>query len=147
MAKAAPNIRDLGTGMSGAGARPMSSAVEIDGLNELRKALKAVGESTADIKAANLEAAGIVRNKALDLVPVRSGELKKSIRAAGQERWGVVRAGKGGTVPYAGPIHFGWARRNIEPQPFLYDALDDRRDEVMAAYEANLAEVIRKQNL
>ena len=41
-------------------------------------------------------------------------------------------------VPYAGPIHFGWGRRNIHPQPFLYEALDKRRDEVLDAFALNV---------
>lgn len=127
--------------------RPVSAAVEVDGLREVVKALRQVEGAVGDLKAANLEAAGIVRNKALDLVPRRSGRLAGTLRAAGQAGAGVVRAGNRGGVKYAGPIHFGWARRNIEPQPFLFDALDDRRDEVMQAYEKNLGDIIRKHDL
>jgi hypothetical protein len=45
---------------------------------------------------------------------------------------------------YAGVIHFGWPRHNIEPQPFLYDALDKRFDEVTKLYELRIAALVQK---
>ena len=47
-------------------------------------------------------------------------------------------------VPYAGPIHFGWPARNIEPQPFLYDALDDKADEVAHLYGLGIEVLVDK---
>jgi hypothetical protein len=57
-----------------------------------------------------------------------------------------VRAGRT-SVPYAGPIHFGWPAHNIEPTPFLYDALDQRRSEVIDLYEQRVGDLIRKNGL
>ncbi len=45
---------------------------------------------------------------------------------------------------YAGVIHFGWPRHNIEPQPFLYDALDKRFDEVVRVYEKRITDLVHK---
>lgn len=115
----------------------MSSAVQITGLKEVTKAFKQYEGGVADLKAINLLAAEPVRLRALELVPVRSGALRDSIRAGAQAKTGVVRAGKV-AVPYAGPIHFGWSARNIAPQPFLYDALDQRREEVIEEYRKAL---------
>ena len=50
-------------------------------------------------------------------------------------------------MPYAGPMHFGWRARAIDPNPFLYDALDERRDEVVAAYEKQTADLLKKAGL
>lgn len=108
--------------------------------------LRQFAASVADVKATNRAAAELVGERAAELVPVRSGLLRSTIRAAGQKAGAVVRAGTG-SVPYAAPIHFGWPGRNIAPAPFLYDALDDRRAEVLAVYQSRVAELIKKYDL
>lgn len=120
--------------------------VTVDGARELRKALKAVDGGVADLKSAHAEAAEIVEDRGHQLVPRLSGLLDSSIRSSGQAAGGVVRAGRS-SVPYAGPIHFGWPAHNIEPQPFLYDALDDRSQQVVDVYEERVGSLIDKHGL
>jgi len=86
-----------------------------------------------DMKATHKRAAAIVIAGAKRFVPVRTGRLAESIRDGSTQRMGRVRVGSA-SVPYAGPIHFGWPSRSIKPQPFIYDALDGRRDEVVRVY-------------
>jgi hypothetical protein len=121
-------------------------SLTVEGARELRKALRSVDGGTADLKAVHAEAAQIVERRAAQIVPKRSGDLGGTVRSSGTTTAGVVRAGFA-RVPYAGPIHFGWARRNISPQPFLYDALDKRRAEVIEAYETQVAGLIKKHGL
>lgn len=99
-----------------------------------------------EMKQAHLEGAKLVRGVALGLAPAQTGRLRDTIRAAATVKSGRVRAGFK-RVPYAGPIHFGWRARDISPQPFLYDALDARRSEVMATYEKQLNSIIKKYEL
>jgi hypothetical protein len=120
--------------------------IKVEGARELKKALKDVENGIADLKAVHADAAAIVEVKATSLVPRRSGTLGDSIRSSGNKSGGVVRAGRA-RVPYAGPIHFGWPARNIAPQPFLYDALDDRRSEVIDVYEKRVGDLIKKNKL
>lgn len=54
-------------------------------------------------------------------VPVRSGELRATIRGSGTTTRAQVRAGYKRT-PYAGVIHYGWPGHNIEANPFLQRA-------------------------
>lgn len=123
------------------------AAVQVEGAKQLRKALEAMGdEAVAELKAVNLEAAEIVAKAARPLVPRKTGALEATVRASGTKTRGAVRAGKK-KVPYAGVIHFGWPDRNITPQPFLYDAIDRRRDEVIAAYEKNVQNLRKKHGL
>lgn len=104
--------------------------VEVEGVNRLARALQdAEPELAEELKVAHIGGAELVLKAALPLVPVRSGALKASLKATATGRSGRVKAGKK-LVPYAGPVHFGWPKRNIRPQPFLYDALDRRRQEV-----------------
>ncbi len=121
--------------------------VSVEGARELRKALKTVGdEAKAGLKDVNLEVAEIVARAAVTKVPSRSGALRETVRAAGAQTRASVKAGFK-KVPYAGVIHFGFPARGILPQPFLYDALDARRDEVMDAYTDGIADLIKKNGL
>lgn len=130
----------------------MAKAVRIDGHKEARKKIRGILDemdqqaARGELKVMNQEAAEIVRDRALGLVPVVSGKLRDSVRAAGAQKSGRVRAGFK-RVPYAGPIHFGWAARNIEPNLFLYDALDQRRYEVLTHYDRQLDTLIKKYGL
>ena len=118
---------------------------------KLQKALKEVGpEMIAELKEGNKALGEIVGDRARQLVPVRSGALQKTIKAAKAAGGANVNAGtprRTSIVPYAGPIHFGWRARDIDPNPFLYDALDERRDEVVAAYEKQTADLLKKAGL
>lgn len=121
-------------------------SLTVTGADDLRKALRQFDDGTADLKKTHADAAKIVEERAVQLVPRRSGALAGSIRSTGQARQGVVRSGRA-SVPWAGPIHFGWPARNIAPQPFLYDALDERSGEVIAAYQKHVSELISKYGL
>jgi len=127
-------------------------AVRVEGLDDVRRKIRRMEQgldqdaAKGDLQAMNLEAAEIVAGVATSIVPVRTGTLRATIRAAGAQKSGRVRSGYA-RVPYAGPIHFGWPQRNISPQPFLYDALDRRRNEVFDAYERNMSQIVKKYRL
>ena len=109
-----------------------------------------------DLRDLHRQLGELVGDRAADLVPVRSGRLRGTIRAAGQATGAVVRAGYA-VVPYAGPVHFGWPSRPdaqrgwrggpIAPNPFLYEALDQRRDEVFADYERRVGRLVDEHGL
>lgn len=128
--------------------------IYVKGATEVARALKEnTPELLKELKAENKALAQLVAATALGYVPARSGALAKSIRAGVTQKTGVVRAG-GKDVPYAGPIHFGWFARKppaqggpIMPQPFLYDALDERRDEVLARYTEAVTRVTTRFNM
>lgn len=121
--------------------RGKNIAIEIEGLHKLRRALIKLDDAAReDFKQAGYQAAEIVVDEAKRLVPVRSGRLGKTIRAHKVVSGAKVSAGRT-TVPYAGAIHFGWARRNIRPNPFLYDAADNRVNDVMNEYFDQMYEI------
>jgi hypothetical protein len=121
-------------------------SITVDGADELRKALRAVDGGIDDLKNAHAVGAKIVERRASQLVPRVSGTLAGTLRSSGQAAGGVVRAGRA-SVPYAGVQHFGWAAHNIRPQPFLYDALDSRRQEVLDVYDKQVRSLIDKNGL
>jgi hypothetical protein len=127
------------------------AGVKIEGLADVNKALKNLSKDLKDgLKETHREAGRIVANAAIPLAPVRSGRLVKTIRSNPTQRQGRVAIGNGratGGVPYAGPIHFGWPARRITPQPFVYDALDARINEVRSNYEKAVDRLIVKRGL
>ena len=120
--------------------------IEVEGAKQLKKKLREIEGGMDDLKAIHAEAAEVVEERAFNLAPVLSGTLRNSIRSSGTRAGGVVRAGFA-RVPYAGVIHFGWPGHNIEPQPWMYDALDERRDEVFGVYHDAVNDLIRKNGL
>lgn len=133
-------------------AKANEQAIQIDGLNECFRALKAVGTPVEAIKEANRESGEIVARTARNTANFKggTGALRKTIRVANVSTNVKIRAGSK-RVPYANPIHWGWfldkktgVRRNIKPNPFMAKALGYTRDEVLANYVANLQKLIKK---
>lgn len=117
-------------------------AITVEGGPQLRRAFKRLGDRADDLKDANQRAGEIVKSRASELVPRLDGDLAGTIRTDRRKTGASVLAGGRGGVVYAGPIHFGWAQHNIEPQPFLYDALADKRAEVIATYTLAIDELV-----
>ena len=124
-------------------ARP---TVEIEGLNKLLRALEKLDEEAKQsFKDVGGRVGQLVAQQAREEVPVRSGNLRDTIRAANTGRGAKVRAGSK-RVPYAGPIHFGWPKHNVTGNRFLYRAIDKKVDVALDMY---LEEVhkIRNRNV
>lgn len=125
----------------------MAAGVNVEGLDELRRVLRRVGnkELQATLKAAHQAAARVVVLKALPHVPARSGRLRTSVRALGSQKSGRALAG-GARVPYAAAIHWGRKEGNVGSppgnhrgrnvivgRPFLRNAADDSLSDIEAA--------------
>lgn len=125
----------------------MGGQLQIEGLRDVQKAMRNFSDdSRNDMKETHRKAGQIVVDGAARLVPVRSGALLASLKSAPTQRQGRVRVGSA-AVPYAGPIHFGWPARHIQPNPFIYEVLDGRRQEVYAIYAQRISELIVKYDL
>lgn len=118
------------------------AGIKVAGLKQAIKALQAIGVPAAEIKAAGSEAGELVAGQARALAPVRSGALRNSIRVSRALNRVSVSAGNNKSVPYANPIHWGWFKRNIKPQPFFVKALGITRDEVYQNYYRSLDKLI-----
>lgn len=135
-----------GTGVYGY--RVGSGTQDISGLRETLRDLKQLSKDTReDMKDTHRQAGEIVAAAAKPLAPVRTGTLAATVVSAPTKYQGRVRIGRGQSVPYAGPIHFGWPARRIKPQSFVYEALDGRREEVRQAYERRIGELIAQNSL
>lgn len=115
-------------------------AIQIEGLDDLRKNLRRLKDKglNDEMKAIHLALADEITKKALPAVPVLTGRLKASVRAAGTVRDAIGRVGKA-SVPYAAAIHWGWPSRGMPARPFLTDAAEDIERDVAERYERQVA--------
>jgi hypothetical protein len=111
--------------------------VRIEGLNTLVRTLDKASEEISLLKDAHAKAGDIVAAEAETIAPRRSGALAGTIKAARQARRARVQTGRA-KVPYAGPIHWGWPARGIEPQPFLSDAARNTETRWTAQYREDV---------
>lgn len=126
---------------------PSDAGVKVTNLREVNKALKAIGVPNDAIKKAGKESGELVASEARTLVPVRTGKLRNSIRVGATARGKItVMAGNNRStktaVPYANPIHWGWFKRNIKPQPFFSRALGYTREEIYRNYFTQMEKLI-----
>lgn len=128
--------------------------VQVDGMRQLRRNVKAAaadlpggtGTTNAwinDIKDAYRNVGNIVAPAAKTKAPKRTGRLAGSVRTSGTTTAATVRVGYA-SVPYAGPIHYGWPARNIEPQPFVIDAGRATESRWVAAFQAGIDKLLSR---
>jgi hypothetical protein len=115
--------------------------VQVRGAKQLRKTMKKAGDDLGDLKDVHAAVGNMVVQTARGLAPTRSGALAGSIRAARAVGSVTIRAGSG-SIPYAGPIHWGWPARNIAANPFLTDAATSTESAWVALYETELNKII-----
>jgi len=115
-----------------------SQAVTVQGMNQLRRALKQLGDDLADLKAAHRSAAELVMRRAAGTLPKRTGALAASLRVGSGAASSLLREGKA-SVPYAGPVEFGGYPRGrpfIREGRYLFPAAKASIPQVEAIYEA-----------
>ncbi len=102
-------------------------SLKVSGAKEIRRlARKAeTRDARKALRDGHKEAARIVSTRATRTAPRRTGRLAGNVRPLGSLTKAQVAAG-GARVPYAGPIHYGWPARGIEPQPFITDAVAEK---------------------
>jgi hypothetical protein len=115
--------------------------VRIEGLNTLIRTLDKASDEIAALKDAHAKAGEIVASEAESIAPRRSGALANTIRAARQARRARIQAGRA-RVAYAGPIHWGWPARGIEPQPFLSIAARNTEPRWTAQYREDVQKAL-----
>lgn len=117
-------------------------AVEVHGLRELRRDLRAIDrtlprELSKDMKAA---AEGTVLPAAKQQAPRRTGRLADSLKVSVRATSVAIRS----PLPYAQPIHWGWPRRNIRANPFIERAIEEKGEALVDALGDGIEELARR---
>lgn len=128
----------------------------VEGLDELKRALRQLKDRDLNkaVREVNKSAAEIVKPEARRTAPAghrtpksskkyRPGRLAASIAVVASTNSAVIKAGSASRVPYAGAIHFGFPRRHIRPNRFLFRAMARTSDEVADTYDREITAVIR----
>ena len=115
----------------------MTFTAHPQGLAELQRELRQVKDKELDkeLKEIHKALADEVLRLAEPNVPVRTGRLRGSLRAAGTKRDAIGRAGSR-SVPYAAAVHW-----KIGP-PFLTDAARMVERDVVDRYDRQVAEML-----
>lgn len=119
-------------------------SVRTTGLAKTARALEKAGADSTDMKQLMYDIGMLVVNASQP--PVLTGRLRASIRAGRGKTKAVVRAG-GASVPYAPIIHYGYPARNIQPRPYLLEALQQERGDVFDKLDDGITAILRKNNL
>lgn len=120
------------------------TVVRVEGLRDLQRRLRQIDRGLVDgFKDVHRIIALTVLSRAQPGAPQRSGRLLRSGRASGTQRTSTVRYG-GARVPYAGPIHYGWPVRKIEPHPWLLEAAHTSEPTWLETYNAHLRRLVEE---
>lgn len=133
--------------------------VQVKGLTELNRALKALGpEVRAELKAANVEVGQMVANDARSIAQGLGGVAAKvapSINATKTQAGAGVSFG-GAAYPMAGGAEFGsyrykqfkpWRGNGSDAGYFVYPAIRQDSDEIAETYIERIDDLMRKHDL
>lgn len=126
------------------------TGLKLDGGREMRKSLRKAGYDLKNLRETHREVATVVIGKAKVLVPRRpgSGRLAATIRVGATQEAAITRAGnnrKGKSgVPYGNPIHWGWKKKNIKPNPFFFNAAKETQPKWLRLYEKAVNKAIEQ---
>jgi hypothetical protein len=118
----------------------------VQGLTQVVKALQEFGLEVDDLKDVFSRIASEGAEAAARHAPVKTGRLRSDIRGNRAKAKAVVTAGRK-SVPYAGPINYGWPRRGIAPTQFLQAADEEMRPRAIQLLEDGINAQIRKKGL
>ena len=119
--------------------------VRVEGLKELRAALRQAGIDAGDMPDL-MHSIGMLVIRAAD-PPRASGALANSLRAGRGKTKAVVRAGNNGSIPYGRVQEYGWKARNIPARMFLNNARASKKTAIERAVENGITQILRKHNL
>lgn len=112
-----------------------AKAAYVVGQKRFVQTMRKAGADMKELKEVNRQAANIALPAVRSLAPRgKTGRLAGSIRAGATQKAGIIRAGRK-TVPYAGPINYGWPACNIRPRTFVNDAVASTESQWAKEYE------------
>ena len=94
-----------------------------------------------ELKDVTIAAGALAAAAIRPLVPVRTGRLAASLRPNKAARRSTITVGRA-SLPYAGPVHWGWAAHGIEPNEFGPRGLEQAEPAITALYLAGIEKIV-----
>lgn len=123
----------------------MRTGFQVQGLTSVVRALKQMGLDVDDLKDAFSKIASEGAQRAAAYAPKRTGRLAGDVRGNRAQSKAVVTAGRA-SIPYAGPINYGWRARGITPSLFMQRADKDMQPVAIQRLEEEINRKIREKN-
>lgn len=123
-----------------------SVGFRVQGLTSVVRGLQELGADVDDLKDAFSSIAEEGARRAAVHAPKKSGRLAGDIRGNRAKSKAVVAAGRA-SVPYAGPINYGWPARGITGSGFMQKADEEMQPVAIQRLESEINEAIRKRRL
>lgn len=114
--------------------------VRVRGAARLQATLHAAGRDVADMSSASTRVATSVAQKARGRAPRRTGALARSTTGKGSREGAQLTA----TVVYAGVIHNGWPRHNIEAQPYIAQTIASEQSSIVDQYASETDKILTR---
>lgn len=130
-------------------------SIQVEGLRELRKALRDAEDATPKaLRLAGNDAAELVVDASKSRMPSKSGRAKRSVRATSSQTSASVSGG-GRRVPYYGWLDFGGSvgkgrsikRPFIRSGRYLFAAYDSNKGKIADKLEGRIREVVKDAGL
>ena len=118
----------------------------VQGLSTVVRDLQALGAEVDDLKDAFAKIASEGAEVAAQHAPRKSGRLAGDIRGNRAKSKAVVTAGRA-SVPYAGPINYGWPKRNISAAGFMQKADEEMQPRALQMLEDEINQSARRRGL
>ena len=122
------------------------SGVRIEGLNRVVRGLQQVGVEVDDLKDVFQQISQRGARIAAAFAPKQSGRLAGDIRGNRAKSKAVITAGRK-SVPYAGPINYGWPKRNIGASGFMQRADRAMRPFALRQLNSGINRAIKRRGL
>jgi hypothetical protein len=124
----------------------VAARVEVIGVRAVARELELLGLDVGDLKEAFSTVAAQGARLAAEFAPYLTGTLSRDVRGNRAKNKAVVMAGRA-SVPYAGPINYGWAARNIEGAFFMQKASDAMEPIALVQLEIEIDKKIVERGL
>ena len=123
--------------------------VTVSGIHDTRRRLRKLEEKQLlnEMRRDFKGIADIVAQRAAAEAPTRSGRLARSTRGQANQTGASVKSGTASRVQYAGPIHWGWPKRNIRKNQYIMRAVIHLQDEIERLAEQGVRRAKRKARL
>lgn len=120
--------------------------VRVEGLSSVVRNLQRMGVEVEDLRDAFARIAEEVKPDYQSVTPVKSGALRADYRTSKTKGKANLYVGRA-SIPYAGPINYGWPARNIAPRNFVARGDEIAAPKASRSLEEEISRLVSSLNL